>query len=502
MGLIADTLGAVRGLLPERKIAVGAAVQTWEAGTPQRQREPYYRLALEGYSQNELVFACVEELSTSAAEPRLVAVRKTADGGKEQLKDHPILDLLERPNPFTSHYSLIASMIMYRAIAGNAYLEKARSAAGRVVELWPLRPDRMWVIPDRVTHIRGWEYKLGAETFTLPASDVIHSKTRNPLDDWYGLPPLQACAQRVDTDNFMRSFTASFFRNAGVPAGLLTIEKQVGQAEAQMIRDRFKNEFGGSGGWHSLMVLANQGSVSYQAMGLPLGERGLVLPELDEIHEARIPMVFGVPLELIGARLGMVHGNRSTTREARAGFWDETLAPLYQELAADLTLGLRDEYGDFDYLEFDLSTVRALQEDESMKVDRVVKKLQAALCSVQEGRAELGYTPGYEAGAILALPASLHGLPADTLDAPPAPPVAAAPADSTQPQDTQSDLQPAGKTRITLLEPRALAAPEPSVVNVYQSDGKKTTVTARKIVHRDEDGRVTGVTEYREEEAV
>jgi len=417
VGLIAN---ALTRLIPERKVAVGATVNTWESGVPQHQKESYYRYALEGYSGNEVMFACVEELASSAAEPRLVAVRKTAKG-PEQLHEHPVIDLFERPNPFMSRYELIAAIIMYRAVAGNAYVEKTRSAAGKVVELWPLRPDRMWVIPDVVRHIAGWEYKLGAQTFTLDARDVIHSRTRNPLDDYYGLPPVRPAASRIDTANAMRQFTASFFTNAGVPAGLLTIEKTVGQAEQQMIRDRFRNDYGGAGGWHGLMTLAGQGNVTYTPMGLPLGERGLVMPELDEIIDAKTAMVFGVPLELIGARLGMIHGNRSTTKEARASFWDETLVPLYQELAATLTTALAPEYGDFDYLEFDLSTVKALQEDENAKTERVVKKLHAGLISVQEGRIELGREPDFEAGAILVMPDNISGLPADQLDAPPAP---------------------------------------------------------------------------------
>lgn len=418
MGLIAN---ALTRLIPERKVAVGAAIQTWEHGTPQHQKESYYRYALEGYSGNEVMFACVEELASSAAEPRLVAVRKTSDGGTEQLHDHDVLTLFERPNPFMSRYELIAALIMHRAVSGNGYLEKVRSGAGRVVELWPLRPDRMWVIPDRERHIRGWEYKLGAEVYYLDARDVIHSRTRNPLDDYYGMPPVRPAAMRIDSSNAMRAFTQSFFSNAGVPAGLLSIEKQVGQAEAQMIRDRFRNDYGGSSGWHSLMVLANQGNVTYTPMGLPLGERGLVMPELDEIIDAKTAMVFGVPLELIGSRLGMIHGNRSTTKEARASFWDETLVPLYQEIAATLTTALAPEYGDFDYLEFDLSTVKALQEDENAKTERVVKKLHAGLISVQEGRAELGREPEFEPGAILVMPDNISGLPADQLDAPPEP---------------------------------------------------------------------------------
>lgn len=432
VGILNDTFTMIGALLPERKTAVGAAIQTWESGNPQQQRDFVYRYAHDGYAACEVMFAAVEELATSAAEPRLVAVRKTAKGEPEQIHEHPVLDLFERPNPFMSRYELIATLIMYRMVSGNAYLEKTRSAAGKIVELWPLRPDRMWVIPDPVQHIRGWEYRLGADIYPLAARDVIHSRTRSMLDDYYGMPPARPAAMRIDSAGAMRAFTQAFFRNAGVPAGLLTMEKQVGAAEAQMIRDRFRNDMGG-GNAHSLLVLGGSGGkVEYTPMGLPLGERGLVMPELDEILDAKIAMVFGVPLELIGSRLGMIHGNRSTTKEARASFWDETLTPLYQEIAATLSMALQPEYGDFDYLEFDLSTVKALQEDETARVDRVVKKVQAALCSVQEGRAELGYEPEYEPGAILVMPDNISGLPADQLDAPPAPvtPLGSAPGGS------------------------------------------------------------------------
>jgi HK97 family phage portal protein len=225
VGIFADTAKLFGGLLPERKTAVGAAINTWESGTPQQAKDSYYRYALDGYSSSEVAFACIEELSTSAAEPRLVVVRKDANGKPEQIHEHPVLELFERPNPYTSSYHLIASLIMYRAISGNAYLEKVRSGAGKLVELWPLRPDRMWVIPDENpnVHLRGWEYKIGADTHFLPAADVIQSKTRHPLDDWYGLPPMRPTAMRIDTANAMRAFTMAFFNNAGVPAGLLLV---------------------------------------------------------------------------------------------------------------------------------------------------------------------------------------------------------------------------------------------------------------------------------------
>lgn len=408
MGVFSEAVQRITHLAPERKVNVGALVPAWEEGNPQNPRywHNYWRFALEGYSRNELVFACIEELSTSAAEPRLRAMRKNAAGKPEEIPNHPILDLFEHPNPFQSGYSLIASLIMFRNIAGSAYLSKTRSAAGKVVQLWTLRPDRVFVIPDRVKHIAGWEYRLETEYFRLPADDVIQTRTRNALDDYYGLPPLAVCAERVDSDTMMRAFTLAFFRNAGVPAGLLNITKQVTAAERQIIRDKVRGETGGPQNWHQLMVLDNT-QATYTPMGMPLGASGIVLPELDEISEARIAMTFGVPLELLPGRLGMVHGNRSTMEAARASMWDETLVPLYLDLASDLTRGMKPEYDDtadeFDYLEFDLSTVKALQEDEDAKAKRIIGLLESGIITVQEARVMWGSDDKYKPGDLLML---------------------------------------------------------------------------------------------------
>ncbi len=466
MGVIAQTLQSVSRLFPERKTAIGSHISTWEEqkAATQKYYGNYYRYGQDGYASNEICFAAVEELATSAAEPRLRAMRKGAKGD-EELTDHPVLELFERPNPFMGRYQLIASLVMYRAVAGNAYLELSRSKAGKVVQLWALRPDRMYVVPDKTTYIGGWEYRLDTETFPMPPEDVIQFKTRNPLDDWYGLPPLAVCGARVDTDAMMRSFTLAFFRNAGVPAGLLNITKQVGDAERQLIRDKLRRETGGPQNWHQLMVLDDT-EATYTPMGLPLGASGIVLPELDEISEARIGMAFGIPLELIGARLGMIHGNRSTMDAARAHFWQETCTPLYLDLGSDLTRGLHPEYAgtpdEFDYLEFDLSTVKALQEDEDKKHGRIRSDVAAGILSVQEARVLLGKEPEFEKDALLMLARGLEPMTAETAleGGPPDAPVGVtpqkAPVPAAQNGNGQKPTNGTGNGRLTAAQMAAL----------------------------------------------
>src|SRR4051812_31870072 len=196
MGLITD---AFAFLIPERKVAVAASVPTWDSGTPQYQQTSYYRNARDGYMIDELVYDCVEFRATSAGEPPLCAWRKTSSG-EEKIEEHPALDLLNRPNPFMGRSQFWGAVSMSLDIAGNAYVEIVRSGAGKAVELWPLRPDRIRVIPDAQRFISGYLYTIGDKSFRMDANDVIRFKTRHPLDDYYGLPPLAVLAGRVDLD--------------------------------------------------------------------------------------------------------------------------------------------------------------------------------------------------------------------------------------------------------------------------------------------------------------
>ena len=368
---------------------VGSAIPYGFRDIPQIPYHNYTRNAQEGYMRNELVYACVEMRATSAAEPRLVVYRKN-----EKLTDHPVQALWDRPNPFMDRYAMTAGMIMFRDIGGNSFVEKVRNRLGKTVELWQLRPDRVFIIPDNDVYIAGYQYRWGPDTFYLPQPDVIHFKNRHPMDEFYGMPPLAPLAARVDLDNWMRDFTRAFFLNAGVPAGMINVKHAMEAQDRELLRTKFRQEYGGPAGWHQALVI-DGGEASYTPMGMPMGARGLAMPELDEINEARICMAYGVPLSLIGARLGMSSSSYGNRRQDETNFWELTLVPLYVELAATLTRGLKDEYEDgpdaFDRLAFDMSDVDALQGDQTELHKRWREDMLAGGITREEFRKYSGY---------------------------------------------------------------------------------------------------------------
>lgn len=414
MGLIART---ARAVLPTSKMAA-ATVPLWQSGKAQLPGINYETFAREGYQKNEIVFACIEELATSAAEPRIVGRRRRPRLGNQEIVDHDLIRLLNRPNPFLTRFQLWATIIMHLYLAGNAYLEKVRSPSGKVVELWAMRPDRVRVIPDRQRFISGYEYRVGAEAFTVSASDVIHFKLRHPLDDFYGMSPLMAAGGRVDIDNYMRDFVKAFFMNAGVPAGLLSVKQKMSTDQKTDIKGRFRQEFGGPRGWHDLLIL-DAAEATYTPMTMSLGARGLATPEMDEIIEARTAMVFGVPLTLIGARLGMASSSYANRKSDKEMFWDETLTPLYRMLAETLDTFLVPDFADIDEVIFDLSDVHALQEDIDKVHKRVRDNYAGSLITLEEARLAIGMAEKPAGEGTMLVPSNMAAMPANMVGKPP-----------------------------------------------------------------------------------
>ncbi len=396
MGLIAD---AFHALIPEAKAAIAASIPTWDSGTPQYQQTSYYRNARDGYMIDELVYDCVEFRATSAGEPPVCAWTKTSSG-EEKVEDHPALDLLNHPNPFASRSQFWGAISMSLDIAGNAYVEKVRSGSGKTVELWPLRPDRIKVIPDAQRFIGGYLYTIGDKTYTLDANDVIRFTTRHPLDDYYGLPVLAVLAGRVDLDVWTRRFAESFFRNAGVPTGLLNIQRVVQESERQAIRRRFREEYGGPEGWHRMLVL-DGGQATYTPMGLGMGPNGLAMDTLSQQNEVRILGAFGgIPPSLIPTIVGQGSSSYANRVSDRQLYWEQTMIPWFRDMDTTLTMHLIDEYPDLDRFEHDLSKIKALQEDEDKKHERYREDWKAGLLTWAEARQEIGYpeepdTPGH-----------------------------------------------------------------------------------------------------------
>lgn len=261
----------------------------------------------------------------------------------------------------------------------------------------------MTVIPDAQTFIGGWHYTIGGRPIYLPAENVIHFKTRHPLDDYYGLPPIAVGANRIDLDIWVRQFTQAFFRNAGVPSGLINIVRQMSASERDTVMQTFSDRLSGSNAFKPLVL--GGGEATYTPMGTNgLGASGLALSDLNQINESRICMLYGLAPSLLATEIGLRASSYANRVSDHEQFWANTMLPVFRDLDSTLTEGLIDEYPDLERLEHDFSKISALQEDEDAKHARWLKDYQGGLVTWKEARMKIGMPEEPDEPGMLMVP--------------------------------------------------------------------------------------------------
>lgn len=344
----------------------------------------YANAADQGYRQNELVFACIQEYITSASEAILVVGNKDADGVLVSTNQQRALSLASEPNPSMDTVAFLEAMHMQLLIGGNVYLFTPRSAIGTISGMYWLRPDRIRIIPDQMNGTaKAYKYTLGSKDYIIPSEYIAHHKTTDPMNDWYGLGNLQVLAKMVNLDTNATDFGRSVFENKGVPAGFLKVARRLNtQDEADQIRRNWHARFAGKANWQRIGVLDED--ASYQELAPKMGEMGM--PDLRSITETRICAAFGVPPIIVGAKAGLDSATYSNYAQAKESFWEETLLPAYKRAAAFFTRALRDT-PDFRGMEFgfDFSEVRALADDQMQMAEIVKLKADTAGILIRAG---------------------------------------------------------------------------------------------------------------------
>lgn len=347
----------------------------------------YASLAREGVMQNAIAYRCVRMIAEGAA-----SVPWLLYEGDTELTDHPLLALLTHPNPEESTAAFFERWYAFLQCAGNAYLE-AVSLRGNVRALYVLRPDRVKIVPGP----RGWpaayDYTVGSRTVRISRDSgtnflpVLHATLFHPLDDHYGLSPIEAAAKAVDVHNAGAAWTKALLDNAARPSGALIYRGPEGQSLTEEQFTRLKNElensYQGAGNAGRPMVL--EGGLEWRAMSHTPADMGFA--NLRDAAAREIALSFGVPPLLLGIPGDNTYANY---REANLAFWRQTVLPLVARTAQSLTLWLGPRFGGNLRIGFDADAVTAL----SAERESLWSKLNAAaFLTINERRQAAGYSP-------------------------------------------------------------------------------------------------------------
>lgn len=365
-------------------------------GTEEAKIYKYQDLAKEGYLKNAIVYRCVNEISKGAS-----AVPLLLKNGDEIVEQHPLIDLLNRPNPLQSYSEFFNSLFGYVLLSGNAYMLKVGSELGTPKELHQLRPDRINIkgsgnaIPEKYEYIiNGVVQKTYLVDQVNGFSEVKHVKLWNPLDDYYGLSPMSAAAVEVDQFNMSSKHNVNLLNNGARPSGAVIFKPKddagfavnLTESQRQQLLTDLNNRFSGAGNAGRPMLL--EGDFDWKEMGLT--PKDMDFHRLKNMAATDIALCFGVPSQLVGVPDAQTYANVS---EARLALYEETIIPHLRKIESDLNEWLVPLYDDRLKLEFNIDSIPALAERKRKTYENVTSAVREGIMTRNEARESIGLSP-------------------------------------------------------------------------------------------------------------
>ncbi len=368
----------------EKASRSGALVALFSQGRPRWTPRDYQALAREGYAKNPIAFRAVRMIAEAAAAVPLLLYE-----GMREHDEHPLLRLLARPNPRQTGTDLIEQLAGYLLVAGNAYLERV-SVLDETRELHALRPDRMKVVPGAEGWAEAYEYRIGGSAVRFAMNEtpapILHLTLFNPLDDHYGMSPLEAAQASLDVHNAASAWNKALLDNAARPSGALVYSAAGGNLSDEQF-ERLKGELEAhyQGAANAGRPLLLEGGLDWK--GLSLSPKDMDFVEAKHIAAREIALAFGVPPMLLGIPGDNTYSNYA---EANRALYRQTVLPLISRIASALGHWLGESFGGNLRLAPDRDEIPAL----SLEREALWKRVgEASFLTDDEKRAATGYAP-------------------------------------------------------------------------------------------------------------
>lgn len=231
------------------------------------------------------VFRAISIIGTATTQLSIDAWR-----GEELLAPAP--GFIRTPNIDGTREAFIEETTNSLALTGNAYWHITRDAQSRIQNLEVLNP--LDVIPQatRTGRITGYQYAGREKPYT--PSEIQHLKFLRVPGSPTGMGPIQAAQKELRGAVDLRDYSANWFRDSGVPSGVLTTEQHINADQAKEARDQWSADPAGG------VRVLGQG-LGYKA--IYLSPRDAQFLENRAFTTLEVARLFGIPASMMLANV-------------------------------------------------------------------------------------------------------------------------------------------------------------------------------------------------------
>lgn len=393
---------------------------------PHSMPRAYKNFAEEGYGANDTVYKCIQYIITNGAAipPKLYS----DEAHEHEIKDHPVLDLLKKPNVEQTCVDLFEAILGYFLISGNAYMLAIRPNPNKPpAELWALQPDKIKAVVDKTRGIVGYNFDdYSDDQNPIPAANIGRMKTWNPTDPIYGKSPIEVGAIMIDQQTAAMKWNLALMQNFGKMSGAWVAPVSLGKNERDALEAKVNDKFAGPRNAGRMPVL--DAGMKWQQMAItPVDTDWKTTRSTNAIALANL---FNIAPQLIGDTASSTYDNYN---QAKAASYTEAIFPILDRFYAMLTNWLLPMFGLEAFLYYDKTTIEVLQEviqaQKNAEAERAVNAYNAGACTLNQALEAQGFEnigPSgdvYKLGNVLVPAAKLQDYAEQSLAEPAAPPI-------------------------------------------------------------------------------
>ncbi|MFJ4712714.1 phage portal protein [Streptomyces sp. NPDC088785] len=243
-------------------------------------------------------------------------------------RDRTDVPLLLEPHPELTRFELWRLVYVHRLLWGNAYLQKIRNGAGQIVQLWPVRPDRV-----KVDREKPGDGNPGGKVFWVEDDSGVRQRltTREILhlpalgyDGVTGCSPIRAAAEGIGLGLAAEKAAARLYGSGNMISGILQTEQRLNPEQAASLKASWKAKVHGAGSASDVAVL--DAGASFQPVAMPYRDSQFL--ESRQFQVVEVARMFGVPLFLLMETQKSTSWGTGLEQQAQ-GFVTWDLAPTW-----------------------------------------------------------------------------------------------------------------------------------------------------------------------------
>lgn len=285
--------------------------------------------------------------------------------GLEEILEHPILDLLDEPNPHLTSSQLFDHTTRRLLHDGQVFWILEKLGSNEIKEIW-VKPK--WQFEPNVIKgmLRSWQRTRSAGTNDFDGGqskeednrfeldEIVRFYKMHPFDELDGLSPLTSARSQLVQSFLADLFNESFFKNGAEPGLILTTDEELDTEKKDEMLQRLKARHQGAASAKKPMILDGGLGIAEQT-----SHRDMEFTDQQKWTFLIVLAIFGIPKAMIGGQEDEV--NRATFEAAKTAFFQMTIIPLliyYSEMFYNKVLKQIDPSL---FLVFDLARVEGLR---------------------------------------------------------------------------------------------------------------------------------------------